>query len=158
MRTKTLERFVEENDKNCFRLDWSRKIVREVFEKVWIVWRTRERTLFKTFTDRILIGRNLASIDQKLNSINWAPIELSRFKPKFLSQFRLVEQQIRSIENLENLNFWKQSNFMQKLLKAQYFMNEMHEYEIKSFSKTLEFNPNLPKTIFSTFLFPKLKH
>ena len=29
----------------------------------------------------------------------------------------------------------KQSNLMQKLLKAQYFMNEMHEYEIKSFSK-----------------------
>ena len=38
---------------------------------------------------------------------------------------------------------------MQKLLKAQYFMNEMHEYEIKSFSKTLEFNPDLPKTRFS---------
>ena len=36
---------------------------------------------------------------------------------------------------------------MQKLLKAQYFMNEMHEYEMKSFSKTLEFNPNLPKKI-----------
>ena len=27
---------------------------------------------------------------------------------------------------------------MQKLLKAWYFMNEMHEYEIKSFSKTLK--------------------
>ena len=27
----------------------------------------------------------------------------------------------------------KQSNLMQKLLKVQYFMNEMHEYEIKSF-------------------------
>ena len=49
---------------------------------------------------------------------------------------------------------------MQKLLKAQYFMNEMHEYEIKSFSKkkTLEFNPDLPKTSFSTNLSPKLKH
>ena len=35
---------------------------------------------------------------------------------------------------------------MQKLLKTQYFMNEMHEYEIKSFSKTLEFYPDLPKT------------
>ena len=35
---------------------------------------------------------------------------------------------------------------MQKLLKAQCFMNEMHEYEIKSFSKTLEFNLDLPKT------------
>ena len=46
---------------------------------------------------------------------------------------------------------------MQKLLKAQYFINEMHEYEIKSFSKTLEFNPDLPKTSFSTNLSPKLQ-
>ena len=37
---------------------------------------------------------------------------------------------------------------MQKLFKAQYFMSEMHEYKIKSFSKTLEFNPNFPKTSF----------
>ena len=42
---------------------------------------------------------------------------------------------------------------MQKLLKAQYFMNEMHEYEIKSFSKTFEFNPDLPKTRFFFFNF-----
>ena len=28
-------------------------------------------------------------------------------------------------------------------------MNEIHEYEIKSFSKTLEFNPDFPKTNFS---------
>ena len=47
---------------------------------------------------------------------------------------------------------------MQKLLKAQYIMNEMHEYEIKSFSKTLELNPDLPKTSFTTNLSPKLKH
>ena len=49
---------------------------------------------------------------------------------------------------------------MQKLLKAQYFMNEMHEYEIKSLKKkkTLEFNPDLPKTSFSTNCPQKLKH
>ena len=47
---------------------------------------------------------------------------------------------------------------MQKLLKAQYFMNEMHEYEIKSFSKTLEFNLDLPKTRFSINCPQKLKH
>ena len=47
---------------------------------------------------------------------------------------------------------------MQKPLKTQYFMNKMHEYEFKSFSKTLEFNPDLPKTIFSIILSPKLKH
>ena len=54
--------------------------------------------------------------------------------------------------------FKKQSNLMQKLLKAQYFMNEMYEYEIKSFSKkTLEFNPDLPKTRFSINLSSNLK-
>ena len=47
---------------------------------------------------------------------------------------------------------------MQKLLKVHCFMNKMHEYEIKSFSKTLEFNPDLPKTRFSTNLSPKLKY
>ena len=47
---------------------------------------------------------------------------------------------------------------MQKLLKAQYFMNKMHEYEMKSFPKTLEFNPDLPKTRFLINLFPILKH
>ena len=44
---------------------------------------------------------------------------------------------------------------MQKLLKAQNCMNKMHEYEMKSFSKTLEFNPDLPKTSFSTNLSSK---
>ena len=58
----------------------------------------------------------------------------------------------------KNQNFEKQSNLMQKLLKAQYFMNKMHEYEVKSFSKTLEFNPDLPKTSFSTNCPQKLKH
>ena len=47
---------------------------------------------------------------------------------------------------------------MLKLPKTQYFMYEMHEYEIKSFSETPEFNPDLPKTSFSTNLSPKLKH
>ena len=46
---------------------------------------------------------------------------------------------------------------MQKLLKAQCFMNEMHEYEMESFSKTLEFNPDLPKTRFSINLSSNLK-
>ena len=46
---------------------------------------------------------------------------------------------------------------MQKFLKAHCFMNKMHEYEMKSFSKTLEFDPDLPKTRFSINLFPILK-
>ena len=37
---------------------------------------------------------------------------------------------------------------MQKLLKEWYFINRMHEYEMKCFSKTLVLNPNLPKIKF----------
>ena len=37
---------------------------------------------------------------------------------------------------------------MQKRLKTPYFINEMHEYEFKSFPKTHEFKPDLPKTHF----------
>ena len=44
---------------------------------------------------------------------------------------------------------------MQKPLKPTYFKNEMHKYEFKIFSKTLEFNPNLPKIRFFTLFFPK---
>ena len=49
----------------------------------------------------------------------------------------------RSRSNFDRSKIWKfkifekQSTFMQKLLKTQYFMNKMHEYEIKNFSKTL---------------------
>ena len=42
---------------------------------------------------------------------------------------------------------------MQKTLKPTYFINEMHEYEFKNFSKTHEFNLDIPKTRFSTFFF-----
>ena len=77
------------------------------------------------------------------SSIDQLPIEPCRFKPKFLSHFQSVEQQVRLIKNLENLNFWKTDHFNAKLLKAHCFMNKMHEYDMKSFSKTLGFNLNL---------------
>ena len=83
-------------------------------------------------------------------------------KPKFLLQFRSIEQQVRLIENLEKSVFEKQSILMQKLLKAHCFIKfkkkKMHEYETKSFSKTLEFNPDLPKSRFSINLSSKHKH
>ena len=53
--------------------------------------------------------------------------------------------------------FEKQNILMQKLLKAQNCMNKMHEYEMKSFSKTLDFNPDLPKTKFSINLSSNFK-
>ena len=52
----------------------------------------------------------------------------------------------------------KQSILIQKLLKAHCIMKKMHEYEMKSFSKILEFNPDLPKTKFSINLTSKRKH
>ena len=77
---------------------------------------------------------------------------------KFYRNFDRSRDRFNRSKIWKNQFFEKQSNLMQKLLKAQYFMNEMHEYEIKSFSKTLEFNPDLPKTSFSTNLSPKLKY
>ena len=80
-------------------------------------------------------------------------------KPKFLSQFRSIEQQVRLIENLEkSVFFLKLSILMQKLLKAHCIINKMHEYEMESFSKILELNPDLPKTRFSINLSSKPKH
>ena len=80
-------------------------------------------------------------------------------KPKFLSQFRLIEKQVRLIENLVlSIFLKKQSILMQKLFKAHCIMNKMHEYEMKSFSKTFEFNLDLPKSIFSINLSSKHKH
>ena len=57
-----------------------------------------------------------------------------------------------------NFFFEKQSILMQKLLEAHCIINKMHEYEMKSFSKTLEFNPDLPKSRFSINLSLKRKH
>ena len=73
------------------------------------------------------------------------------------------------LTNIFNCNFdWSESNFnwsrfwknqfffkkkkskiMQKLLKALKFMNHMHEYEMKYFSKTHVLNPVFPKLKFS---------
>ena len=57
-----------------------------------------------------------------------------------------IDQKSGKIEFLKN-----NKSFMQKTLKPTYFMNEMHEYEFKSFSKTLEFNPDLSKQDYDTF-------
>ena len=82
------------------------------------------------------------------SSIDRMPIESGKFKPKFLSQFQSVEKHPRSIKNLENSNFWKTEQFYVETLQSTIFHEWMHEYEIKSFLKTFEFNPDLPKTRF----------
>ena len=72
-----------------------------------------------------------------------------------------IDQATRSIDRKSgkiNFFFEKQSILMQKLLEAHCIINKMHEYEMKSFSKILEFNPDLPKTRFSINLPSKCKH
>ena len=103
------------------------------------------------------------SIEHRSNT-NRATIEYQSSQAdsnqKLLLQFRSIERLIRLIENLEkkkNQFFEKQSILIQKLLKVQCFMNKMHKYEMKIFSKTLEFNPDLPKTRFSINLSLNLK-
>ena len=64
-----------------------------------------------------------------------------------------IDQKSGKIEFLKN-----SKSFMQKTLKPTYFMNEMHEYEFKSFSKTLEFNPDLSKFDKSKLGFDRLKN
>ena len=77
------------------------------------------------------------------------PIKSGRFKKKKLLQFQSVKKHIQSIENLEKSYFWKTEHFNAKTPQSTMSYKKMHEYEMKSFSKTLEFNPNLPKTRFS---------
>ena len=76
---------------------------------------------------------------------------------KFYRNFNRSSNRFDWSKIWKNQFFEKQSILMQKLLKVQCFMNKMHEYEMKSFSKTLEFNPNLPKTRFSINLSSNLK-
>ena len=116
-----------------------------------------ERFFFKTLTDQNSIGWNLASINRKTNSIDTKSIEhWSSQANSNLNFYRIFDWSSYSFDQLKILKFQtfeKQSSFMQKLLKPQYFMNEMHECELKSFSKTLEFNLDLPKTkIFNQFV------
>ena len=88
-------------------------------------------------------------------SIDRASIEYQSSQENSNQNFNCIFDQSRNsfdrskIWKTQFFFFEKQSNFMQKLLKAWYFMNKMHEYEMKYFSKTLVLNPDLPKKRFS---------
>ena len=80
----------------------------------WKVWKSEEqvkkpvlkKTLWTIF-DQLKIRFDRSKITFDWSSINQAVIEPRKFKPSFLSQFRSIEQQVRSIENLEKSIFWK---------------------------------------------------
>ena len=100
------------------------------------------------------IGRKIGSIDRKTYSIDPASIE-QQSSQAYSNQ--IFNRNFDQSKIWKNQFFEKQSILMQKLLKAQCLMNKMHEYEMKSFSKTLKFNQDLPKTRFSINLSSSLK-
>ena len=81
----------------------------------------------------------IANQDRQIQTKNFNAFSIDR-------KTHSIDQKSRKMKFLKN-----RRSFMQKTLKPTYFMNEMHEYEFKSFSKTLEFNPDLPKQECNTF-------
>ena len=66
------------------------------------------------------------------------------------------------VKNIEIENFsveiFQTEHFNAENPQSTLFYKKMHEYEMKSFSKTLKFNPDLPKSRFSINLSSKRKH
>ena len=128
----------------------------EIIKNMWKAY------VFKKLSERFSIGQKIGSINQKSHSINPASIEERSSKADsnqiFNRNFNRSSYKFDQSKIWKNQIFEKQSILMQKLLKEQCFMNKMHEYEMKRFSKTLEFNPDLPKTRFSINLSSNLKH
>ena len=120
------------------------------------MWILNTNDAWKFFLVKYLKTENFQfrSIEHRSNTNRVRQTQTKNFNCSFdWSKNKFDRSKVWKIQNFE-----KRSNLMQKLLKAQYFMNEMHEYEIKSFSKTLEFNPDLPKSRFSINLSLKRKH
>ena len=109
---------------------------------------------FKKLSDRFSIGQKIGLIDPASIKQRTSQTYSNQI---FNHKFNQSSNRFGRLKIRKNQNFEKQSILMQKLLKVQCFMNKMHEYEMKSFSKTLEFNPDLPKTRFSINLSSNLK-
>ena len=112
-----------------------------------------------------MVSQKTDSINRKSNWIDPALIENRSIQAESNLIFYCILDQLSN--KFDESKIWKkqilekQSILMQKLLKAYCFMNKMHENEMKSFSKTLEFNTDLPTTRFSLNLSSKtqtLKH
>ena len=142
---------MEENDK-ILRLDRSKRESAKKFEKAFEIVKNTWGEDFH-ITQLSNFDRSKLGFDQSKNRFDWLSTNWARqIKTKFLIAFS-ISQKTASIDwKSESLKILKnKGSFMQKPLKPLYFMNEMHEYEFKSFAKKLEFNPDLPKTRFSHF-------
>ena len=109
------------------------------FRSIKFVLRPIENALiFKAWICLVWLMLDWCSINQICFSIDWTNFSTDR--------------------NFGKLDFLKNSrNFVQKTLKSIDFMNEMHEYEFKSFSKTFVFNPKLSKTRLWHLFAPKFQ-
>ena len=139
---------------------WPSRIEREKVEKTFEkVSLNRWKSVFKKFSTWFSIYRKTNLIGRKCfdwSNTNRAPIEIDRDSQTFLIAILIYRKTISIGQNSGKISFFeKQSKIMQKLLKALNFMNHMHEYEMKWFSKTHVLNPIFPKLRFSIH---SLKH
>ena len=140
---------MEENDKNPLDwLSWSEK-ERKSLKSFWNSEEHVKEKLFKRLNFQI-------SIDWKIDSIDRAPIESGKFKPKFVTHFWSVEKYIRSIENLENWNFWKTKEVLCKNHSNQFINVKCMIMSLKVFQKHLNSIQIFQKQDFLHFSFPKL--
>ena len=100
--------------------------------KITFNWSSIDRT--RQIQTKILIA---ISIDQETGSIDR---KSGQNKTK---QNKTKKQKQNKTKQKQKQIFEKHSNFMQKLHKAWYFMNSMHEYDMKWFSKTLILNTKI---------------
>ena len=118
------------------------KTTRWIQKTMQCMWILNINDAWKKFGQILKNWKFLVLIDRK-------PIGSADSNQKFLIAI-LIDRETDSIDQKSRKKdiFENKAILCRKLLKALCFMNEMHEYEIKSFSKTLEFNPDLPKTRF----------
>ena len=136
--------------------------------KQWEIWLQNCKMDTKTMQCMWILNTNDAwkkklfkniEIENFLVLIDRTSIESGRVKPKnFNRNFDWSKNRFVRLKVWKNQIFEKQSILMQKLLKTHCFIKKMHEYETKSFSKTLEFNLDFPKSRFSINLSSKRKH
>ena len=140
------------------RLDRSKRESEKKFEKVFeIVKNTWGEAFYKTQLSNFDWSK--LGFDQSKNRFDWSSINRARQTQTKIFIAFLIGQETHSIDwKSRILKFLKnRESFMHKPLKPTYFMNEMHEYEFKSFSKQLNSTQIFHKQDFHTFLSLKLK-
>ena len=136
LREKNLAKIQVENDKKIFVLPCQ---VGEREKKL----KNFLKRMFETVKELFLknLKYDVRSIEKQVRSI-----EPGRGSQNFKTRFRLIENQIGSIEILEKTAFErKKLEFLKSYLKALNITKQMHEYEMKCSPKTQVLNPIFQK-------------